>query len=90
MFVVGLENSNYRGNLAIAEAINKIINNKYPNLSRGILKKQGAGVNGVYNQDISPNMMLIEVGGVDNNIEEVLNTIDALASILYEYIRGDN
>ena len=27
------------------------------------LKKQGKGVDGVYNQDISPKSMLLEVGG---------------------------
>ena len=33
--------------------------------------------------------MLIEVGGVDNTIEEVMNTINALADILSRYV-GDN
>lgn len=86
LLLVGLENPNYSLNLKVAEAINNIINQKYPNLSRGILKKQGKGVDGVYNQDISPNMILIEIGGVDNNIEEVLNTVDALANVLYNYL----
>lgn len=86
LLLVGLENPNYALNLKVAESINSIINQSYPNLSRGILKKQGKGVDGVYNQDISPNMILIEIGGVDNNIEEVLNTVDALASVLYEYL----
>ena len=33
--------------------------------------------------------MLIEVGGVDNTIEEVMNTITAISDILIKYI-GDN
>lgn len=72
------------------EGINNLFNKYYPGLSRGIYKKQGAGVNGVYNQDISSNTILIEIGGVDNNIDEVLNTTEAVANVLYYYIKGEN
>ena len=86
LFVVGLEHNNYEANLNLATSINDIFNKKYPGLSRGIYKKEGPNVNGIYNQDISPNSMLIEVGGVDNNIEEVLNTLNAISEVLKEYI----
>ena len=66
--------------------INNIFINDYPGLSRGIYKKEGPNVNGIYNQDISPNSMLIEVGGVDNNIEEVMNTLNAITDVLNKYI----
>ena len=33
--------------------------------------------------------MLIEVGGVDNNIEEVMNTMNAISDVISKYI-GDN
>lgn len=89
LFVVGLEHNNYNANLKTMESINKISDKYYPGLSRGIYKKEGAGVNGIYNQDISSNSILIEIGGVDNNIEEVLNTTEALSNILYYYINGD-
>lgn len=89
LFVVGLEHNNWQQNYNLVDNLNNLFNEKYPGLSRGILKKEGAGVNGIYNQDISENTMLIEVGGVDNNIEEVLNTINALCDILSNYI-GDN
>ena len=90
LFVVGLEHNNYSSNLKTMESINKISNKYYPGLSRGIYKKEGAGVNGIYNQDISSNSILIEVGGVDNNIDEVLNTTEAISNILYYYINGDS
>lgn len=90
LFVVGLEHSNYASNLKTMEDINDICNKYYPGLSRGIYKKEGAGVNGIYNQDISPKSILIEVGGVYNNIDEVLNTTEAISNILYYYIEGDN
>lgn len=89
LFVVGLEHQNYNENLKVVEKINELANKYYPKLSRGIYKKEGAGVDGIYNQDISSNSILIEVGGVDNDIEEVLNTINALSDILYYYIKGD-
>ena len=90
LFVVGLEHNNYKDNLKTAEDINYLVNKYYPKLSKGILKKEGIGVDGIYNQDISPNSMLIEVGGVDNNIDEVLNTVEALSNVIFYYIKGEN
>lgn len=86
MFVVGLEHANYEKNLNTANEVNRLFEEKYPGLSRGIYKKEGAGVNGIYNQDISENVMLIELGGVDNNIDEVMNTINAITDVLSTYI----
>lgn len=88
LFVVGLEHKNYQKNLDLANEINNLFDKYYNGLSRGVLTKQGANVNGIYNQDISPYVMLIEVGGVDNNIDEVLNTINAISHVLSIYI-GD-
>lgn len=89
LFVVGLEHDNYKENLKTVENINTIVNKYYPGLSRGIYKKEGAGVDGIYNQDISSNSILIELGGVDNNIDEVLNTVEALSNIFYYYVKGE-
>ena len=76
-------------NLTLAEKLNELINQELPGLSRGISKKEGPGVNGIYNQDISSNSMLIEIGGDKNNIDEVNNTINILSKVLYKYIKGD-
>lgn len=86
LFVIGLEYSTYQNNLSIVEKINTIINNKYPNLSRGIMKKRGYGVNGVYNQDLASNVILIEIGGNENNIDEVNNTLDLVAESIKEFL----
>ena len=86
MFLVGLEHDNYEANLKVATTLNEMIKLKYPSISRGIYKKKGPGVNGIYNQDFDSNCILIEVGGQYNSILEVSNTIDVLARILYEYI----
>ena len=66
--------------------INDKLNLAYPGLSRGVIKKEGPNVNGVYNQDISPNSILIEVGGYENKIDEVYNTINVLGEIIGEII----
>ena len=86
MFLVGLEHDNYNANLKVATDINNLIKEKYPNLTRGIYKKSGPGVNGIYNQDFNSNCILIELGGQYNTILEVSNTIEVLAKILYDYI----
>ena len=87
LFIVGLENKNYGPNLEMTNKLNDKFNEKYPGLSRGIYKKKGAGVNGVYNQDFNPNTILIEVGGQDNTIDEVFNTCEAISTVLTEYIK---
>lgn len=86
LFIVGLENPNYLKNLEFTEKINQKIEEKYPNLSKGIYKKGGIGVNGVYNQDFSPNTILIEIGGFENSTVEVLNTTLAFADCFLEVI----
>lgn len=88
MFLIGLENKNYEENLKVTETINDEVEKKYPGLSRGIYKKKGKGVNGVYNQDFSSNCILIEFGGNKNTIDEVYNTVIALGEIISNYI-GD-
>lgn len=89
LFIIGLENPNYQENLTVTTTINNMLEEKYPGITRGIYKKEGKGVNGVYNQDFDKNTILFEVGGPENTIEEVLNTADAISTILAEYIKGD-
>lgn len=86
LFLIGLENPNYQENLAFTEKINQKINEKYPNLSKGIYQKEGPGVNGVYNQDFSPFTILVEMGGPENTIDEILNTSLAFSECFLEVI----
>ena len=86
LFVIGKEHPNYEQNLAFANRINEKMKQKINNISRGVIGKEGKGVNGIYNQDISPYSILIETGGQYNNIAEVTNTMEILASVLKEYI----
>ena len=87
LFIVGLENPNYEQNLSFTEKINNQLNEKYPGLSKGIYKKEGTGVNGVYNQDFSPYTILVEMGGPENTVDEVLNTSLAFSDCFLEVIK---
>lgn len=86
IFLIGLENPKYEENLEFTEKINNKMNELYPNLSKGIYKKGGPGVNGVYNQDFSKYTILIEIGGYENTTNEVLNTAIAFSKCFMEVI----
>ena len=86
VFIIGLENNNYKENLKFVSSINNSLNKNYPGLSKGIYKKGGEGVNGVYNQDFSPKTILVEIGGPDNTVDEVLNTSIAFSKCFVEVI----
>lgn len=88
-FVIGLENPNYKYNMEFAKKLDEKLNTSYKGISKGILAKEGPGVNGVYNQNIHNNVLLIEFGGIDNTIDEVKNTTEILAQKLSEYIKSD-
>lgn len=88
LFVVGLDNPGNEKNKNNANRLNDIIKSKVPNISRGVTSHGGKGYNGVYNQDASENVFLIEVGGKDNTKEEVENTINVIYESIIEYIRG--
>ncbi|WP_407269498.1 stage II sporulation protein P [Radiobacillus sp. PE A8.2] len=85
MFVIGTENPNYEQNLQLATKLHELLEKKYPGLSRGVETYGGPGKNGVYNQDVSSNALLVEVGGVGNNLDELYRSADALADVFSSY-----
>lgn len=85
LFVVGAEFASYEKNLALATTLNRLINEKYPGLSRGVITKEGPGSDGVYNQDLSENALLIEFGGHENSLDELYRTADIVADIFSEF-----
>lgn len=82
MFVVGMKHSNSSKNLEFVNTFNDNLNSKYKGLSRGILKRDDAR----FNQDISDKCILIELGGVDNTLEEVNNTLEIISKELSSLI----
>lgn len=86
LFVVGANNSTYSKNLELANKLHVLIEKRYPGLSRGVMKKEGLNNNSIYNQDLSSKMILLEVGAYQNNIDEVLNTVEAMSLVIKEYL----
>ncbi|AYV66309.1 stage II sporulation protein P [Niallia circulans] len=80
-FVIGKEHKNYEENQKFAVKIHKELTRKYPGISRGVFLKGADTGNGVYNQNFSKRALLLEVGGVDNNNEEINRSIEAFAEI---------
>lgn len=85
LMVVGAEYDSFEKNLKIATKLHELIDEKYPGLSRGVITKEGPGSNGVYNQDLSENALLIEFGGYDNTLEELYRTAEAVAEVFSDY-----
>ena len=88
--MIGTEHENYQENEAFASQISEAMNNLVPNISKGILEKNGQGNNGVYNQDFSSKTILIEVGSSYNYIAEVTATMDILAKSLASVVGEQN
>src|SRR5699024_6385652 len=84
LFVIGADFDGYEKNLELATELNARIEEKYPGLSRGVITKEGAGTNGVFNQDLSDNALLIEFGGYDNTFEELYRTADVVGEMFCE------
>lgn len=84
-FIIGKEHKNYEKNLKIAKDLHQRLEKKYPGMSRGIFRKGKSEGNGIYNQDISERALLIEIGGVENRLEELYNTAEAFADVFAEY-----
>ncbi|WP_453993759.1 stage II sporulation protein P [Bacillus nitroreducens] len=85
-FVVGKASANFEQSFTLAQSLNEIIEAQYPGISRGVIAKGLDQGNGIYNQDLAENSILIEVGGVDNDMKELKNTVKALGKALSDYI----
>ncbi|TVY00502.1 stage II sporulation protein P [Cohnella terricola] len=83
-FIIGHRNPDWRENEAFANQIHEQLEKTYPGLSRGVWGKTAANGNGEYNQSVAPDSVLIEIGGVDNTLEECYRTADVLAKVIAE------
>lgn len=83
-FIIGHANKNWRRNEEFASKINRRLEESYPGISRGVWGKSADQGNGEYNQSLSPNSILIEIGGIDNTKEELKRTAELLADMIAE------
>lgn len=88
LLLSGYEHTLKENNTNFANELNDLIDKMYPGLSRGVIINNNEPVNGVYNANLNGKSVLIEVGGVDNKLEEVNNTMEALSNVLTMYIGG--
>ena len=77
-----MPNKNWKKNEAFANQLQEALDKKYPGIAKGIYGKTTANGNGEYNQSIAADSVLIEVGGVDNTLQESYRTVDALADVI--------
>ena len=85
MFLLGMNHKESAKNLEFVKELENYLNNEY----KGILRNTYFRKEYAYNQDISTKSFIIEVGGQDNTIEEVYNSMVAFADCLAYYL-GDN
>lgn len=86
-FVVGKSSKYYEHNRKLAQKLHDRLNELQPGLSRAVIEKpKTRGINGEYNQSLSPNSLLVEVGGVGNTFSEAYRSVEVLAKVLREEI----
>lgn len=84
MFLLGQNRDNYENNLAIVKKLEADLNKNYEGITRNTYFQKSY----TYNQDFSDDTFLIEVGTTHNTIDEVYNSMVALADTLERYIGG--
>ncbi|WP_170885669.1 stage II sporulation protein P [Bacillus alkalicellulosilyticus] len=84
VMVIGMEHPNYTENHALAKALSEKLNDIHPDLSRGVKLLSGPPRNGIYNQDVHPHSILLEIGGYDNSLEEIQYSTKYLARAISE------
>ncbi|MEG2117689.1 MAG: stage II sporulation protein P, partial [Clostridia bacterium] len=83
MFVVGTGHKNWKTNMAVATALQAVINEKYPTMARPIFLRTSD-----FNQTHAEGGMLFEVGAAGNTLEEAKNTAYFTAQALAEMIKS--
>lgn len=80
-FVVSKTSGNYETNKTFATQLHEQLEELYPGLSIGVIEK-GVNPQNTYNQELHDHSVLLEVGGIDNTLEETYRTMDVFAEVL--------
>lgn len=89
-FVIGKEHPNYKQNEQVAGQMKEEMENLVPGITRDTIMKGGAGVDGKYNQDLHPAIILIELGGIGNTEDELNRTIAVIANAATAVLSNKN
>ncbi len=80
-FVLGRSNQNKQANEETVKKIKKIGDDLHPGLIKDIYIGKGS-----YNQDLTPNSMIIEIGTHTIEKDKALKTTDYIADVIAEYL----
>lgn len=83
LFIIGSSNKNYKKNKEVAENLNNRLNSKYKGISRGVTIREDT----TYNQDLNERIILVKIGGIDNTLEELNNTMEVFSKVINDYIK---
>jgi stage II sporulation protein P len=90
VFVIGGDHTNFKLNQALAEKLMVEMELIVPKITKNIVFKSGHGVDGKYNQDLHKRLVLVEMGGIGNNEEELNRTSAVLAKAVSEMLKSEN
>ena len=82
-FVVGTKFKNHEKYNKIAQELNNEFNYLYPGFSRNIIYNTKS----IYNQDLSPKMVLLELGSNNGSLDEALRTAPIIAKVVAKYLK---
>ncbi|RAP78539.1 stage II sporulation protein P [Paenibacillus montanisoli] len=87
-FVIASSNEKYKENLKLASELKKQIEQLYPRLSPQISLKNPAGdTSRSYNQELFNHSLLIEIGGMENSLQEEYRAAEILAQAISNIAR---
>ena len=89
-FVIGMEHPNFEKNRANAVLLKNEMELLVPGITRNLVMKHGAGVDGKYNQDLDPSLLVVELGGIGNTEDELNRTIAVIAKAAATVIENSN
>ena len=84
--VVSKSSGHYEENREFANSLHQKLEKLYPGISRGVIVK-GENPRNTYNQEIQKQSVLLDIGGIENTIEEAFRATDALAEAIKEIVK---
>jgi len=89
-FVIGMEHPNFERNRTNAVLLKNEMELLVPGITRNLVMKHGAGVDGKYNQDLDPSLLVVELGGIGNSEDELNRTIAVIGKAAATVIANSN
>lgn len=87
VFVIGGEYNNFKLNKELTERLTIELEKIVPGITRPLVFKAGHGVDGKYNQDLDPRLILVEMGGIGNNEAELNRTSAVFAKAVAKVLQ---